>query len=256
MSVYRITLMETSASSREEVKYFPDTDARCVLNTFADASSRTPITSKEQLDVSMGKISKYLKDLKTHAFTDMDTGADNSPASSKKLLELRDTVNTIQTAVDNGKLKYATGVSFENNKLYLLNSNGTKLNSNGLSVVSSDTTKKITDLKSEVDNNKVKYGTGLSFENDKLYLLNINGAKLNSNGLKVISDETLKKINDTKTELDNNKLKYGTNLSVSGGKLYLLNMNGTKLNSDGVTVVSDVILKNRASTTVGAMWYE
>ena len=36
----------------------------------------------------------------------------------------------------------------------------------------------------------------------------------------------------------------------------LLNENGTKLNKNGVKVVSDVILKNVPSTTVGAMWYE
>ena len=136
MSVYRVTLMETSASSSEEIKYFPDTDARCVQNTFTEATGRTPIVSTEQLDISMGKISKYLRDLKDHAFTDMDTGGTSSPASSKKFLELQQTVNTMQTDVDNGKLKYGTSLSVEDERLYLLNMNGTKLNKDGVKVVS------------------------------------------------------------------------------------------------------------------------
>ena len=136
MSVYRITLMETSANSNNDNKYFPDTDSRCVLNTFTENESRTAIRSGEQLNESMGKISKYLKDLQTHAFTQIDAGSETSPASSKKLNDLTQTVNTAQTAIDNCKLKHGASLTVENERLYLLNENGTKLNKDGVKVVS------------------------------------------------------------------------------------------------------------------------
>ena len=106
MSIYRVTLMETSASSSDETKYYPDTDSRCIGNTFDETIvKRDPLVSGEQLNVSMGKIARYLADIKEFAYTELytsDTGYDEkAAASSKALAKLREDFTDAKTKLDN-----------------------------------------------------------------------------------------------------------------------------------------------------------